>query len=371
MSGMNAEGDGDSTERYRYDVFVSYRWVDPDQTWVRTQLAPALRRAGLSVCLDVEDFVPGRDLVLEMSRAGSESRRAICVVSPAYFEGNRMVLFEGLMARRSDPGGTESRLIPFVLHSIDKLPEWIRGLIPVDWTNPEHHRREWRKALKALDAPNVDAPAPAAVAFSKNAARKKSKKGSLSQITISAVSTMVPRVGDGVGFQVVFLNHTFDDMFVKEALIHGERRIDIRGFSAQTYRVTYEIVLDTSIAEAENGKGVIKGTVYDEADSDWGIQCQGTFSYTMSTAEGRQSWEYAFSVPAALRIPARDRAVLRLLFKRLHRKKTEEIDVGSTPAYSSFGLTRDEHKLDVRLESGESLSVDIGHQFIALVANWQ
>jgi hypothetical protein len=132
-----------------YDVFISYRWVEPDQTWVRDQLVPALKNAGLAVLLDVEDFVPGRDLILEMTRAGRESRRALCVLSPEYFDENRMVGFESLMARRSDPSGTESRLIPLLLRPTE-LPEWLRGLIPIDWTNPRDYPREWGKLLKVL-----------------------------------------------------------------------------------------------------------------------------------------------------------------------------------------------------------------------------
>src|SRR5690349_10161186 len=95
-----------------YDVFISYRWVTPDQEWVREQLYPALVAAGLKVCLDVEDFVPGRDLIIEMERAGKESRRVICVISPEYFEDGRMVEFESLSVRRRDPAGRESLLIP-------------------------------------------------------------------------------------------------------------------------------------------------------------------------------------------------------------------------------------------------------------------
>src|SRR4051794_21232165 len=98
-----------------YDVFISYRWVEPDQSWGGEELFPALVGAGLSVCLDVEDFVPGRDLISEMTRAGTESRHALCVISPDYFDGNRMAAFESLMARRFDPGGTESRLMPLIL----------------------------------------------------------------------------------------------------------------------------------------------------------------------------------------------------------------------------------------------------------------
>lgn len=151
---------------YVYDVFISYRWVDPDQTWVREQLAPALRNAGLTVLLDVDDFVPGRDLLLEMTRAGHDSRRVLCVLSSDYFDGNRMVAFESLMARRLDPSGSEPRLIPLMLRS-SELPEWLRGLIPIDWTNPSYHAREWRKLLNVLGAPNDGSvPGPAGSASS-------------------------------------------------------------------------------------------------------------------------------------------------------------------------------------------------------------
>lgn len=141
-----------------YDVFISYRWVDPDQTWVREQLAPALRNAGLRVLLDVDDFVPGRDVIWEMTRAGHNSRRVLCVLSPDYFDGNRMVAFESLMARRLDPSGSEPALIPLVLRS-SKSPDWLRGLIPIDWTDPAYHAREWRKLLKVLGSPG-EGPAP-------------------------------------------------------------------------------------------------------------------------------------------------------------------------------------------------------------------
>lgn len=126
---------------YPYDVFISYRRVSPDQEWVWDQLRPALLKAGLQVFLDVEDSVPGRSLILEIERARQESRHMLCVISPEYFEGGRMVEFESLLARLSDPAGRHSSLIPLIVREVE-LPEWMRGLIYLTWTDPKDYARE-------------------------------------------------------------------------------------------------------------------------------------------------------------------------------------------------------------------------------------
>jgi hypothetical protein len=144
---------------YPFDVFISYRWISPDREWVRNQLCPALREAGLRVCLDVEDFVRGRDLILETERAGLESRRTLCVISPEYFEQGRMVEFESLSAQRRDPSGRNSLLIPLIVRETE-IPERMRGPIPIIWTDPTDHPREWKKLLQILEAPNPNSEPP-------------------------------------------------------------------------------------------------------------------------------------------------------------------------------------------------------------------
>jgi len=143
-----------------YDVFVSYRWTDPDQSWVREHLVPALERAGLRVCLDVRDFKPGVDSLLEMDRALHQSRKAVCVLSPEYFDARRHTNFEVLWLRHADPGAVAGRLIPLILRPTE-LPTWIAGPVAVDWTGGDL-AGEWRKLLAALGAPTPEAPAPAA-----------------------------------------------------------------------------------------------------------------------------------------------------------------------------------------------------------------
>lgn len=142
-----------------WDVFVSYRWVDPDCKWVRNELVPCLRNAGLRVFLDVDDFVPGRDVISEMTRAGQESKRTLSVWTPDYFAEDRAVWFESLQARRRDPQGRLSKLVPLLLRAT-KIPGEFFGLAMVDWTAPQRHSVEWNKLLSVLDAPTLNVRPP-------------------------------------------------------------------------------------------------------------------------------------------------------------------------------------------------------------------
>lgn len=144
-----------------WDVFVSYRWVKPDQEWVRTELVPQLRAAGLRVLLDVAEdgFVAGRDAICEMTRAGCESKRTLCVWTPEYFADDRAVWFEALQARRRDPQGRHSALVPLLLRQTE-IPGEFSGLIPIDWTDPARRATEWARLLAVLGASQCDVPPP-------------------------------------------------------------------------------------------------------------------------------------------------------------------------------------------------------------------
>ena len=199
---------------YPYDVFVSYRWVSPDREWVRDQLEPALTKSGLRVCLDVNDFVPGRDVMLEMAGAGTESARALCVLSPDYFSDNRMVNFESLMARRRDPAGADSRLIPLVLRPTRISLEWIRGLVPVDWTASSNLGREWRKVLTVLGAPDATVAPPPRVVDS-GIGGTEATVPTLSASIVS-VTKLLARDRAGFGYDIVVRNDGYDDVFIEE-----------------------------------------------------------------------------------------------------------------------------------------------------------
>ena len=82
MSGHGAQRDAP------WDVFISYRRVEPDAGWVRGFLIPRLRTDGFRVFVDVEAFRLGEPLVLEMARGVESSRFTLAVLSPAYLASN-------------------------------------------------------------------------------------------------------------------------------------------------------------------------------------------------------------------------------------------------------------------------------------------
>ena len=93
-----------------YDVFLSYRQQEPDRSWVRKVLRPALEARGLSVCIDYRDFRLGAPLVLEMGRAVEQSRYTLVVLTPAYLEST-FTEVENVMAEHLGLETRERRLL--------------------------------------------------------------------------------------------------------------------------------------------------------------------------------------------------------------------------------------------------------------------
>jgi len=77
-------GSGGMDTDFAYDVFISYRQLEPDKTWVRKTLYPMLSEQGINAFIDFKHFRLGAPIVDEMERGVLESRYTLAVVSPAY-----------------------------------------------------------------------------------------------------------------------------------------------------------------------------------------------------------------------------------------------------------------------------------------------
>lgn len=96
-----------SHDDYKYDLFLSYRHIEPDQTWVRKNLVPALKEAGLNICFDGDYrcFRAGEPIILSMQNAVVNSRYTVAIFTPEYEESGFTEL-ESLMAQHLE---TEAR----------------------------------------------------------------------------------------------------------------------------------------------------------------------------------------------------------------------------------------------------------------------
>jgi hypothetical protein len=68
------------------DVFVSYSHEQPDRTWVRNRLVPALELNQVTVFIDYQHFRLGQPIITEIERAIDQSRFTLAVLSPPYLQ---------------------------------------------------------------------------------------------------------------------------------------------------------------------------------------------------------------------------------------------------------------------------------------------
>jgi len=134
---------------YEYDVFISYSHKDED--WVEHTLLKRLEDAGLRVCIDFRDFIPGKPAIINMQDSAMKSRHTVLVLTENWIK-SEWTLFESLLTRTKDPAGMRQQTIPLRLQAVD-LPDFISGLTWVDFTRADRQELAWRQLLRVLGAP--------------------------------------------------------------------------------------------------------------------------------------------------------------------------------------------------------------------------
>jgi sulfatase modifying factor 1 len=141
---------------FTYDVFISYSHADED--WVCNTLLRRLEKAGLRVCIDYRDFVPGKPALINMQDAVNDSRFTLLIITPNWVK-SEWALYESLLVRTKDPAGLQRRTIPLRLEVCD-LPDFISNITWVDFTRPDRLEIAWTQLLTALGAPPIHKAPP-------------------------------------------------------------------------------------------------------------------------------------------------------------------------------------------------------------------
>jgi tetratricopeptide (TPR) repeat protein len=139
---------------FKYDVFISYS--HKDEEWVVNTLLPSLEDAGLKVCIDFRDFVPGKPSRHNMRDACKESAYTVLVMTPAWV-ASEWTSFESLLTFLHDPAGKRQRTVPMMLEKCD-IPEDIQIFTYVDFLREDRRDNAWRQLFTALGKPNANLP---------------------------------------------------------------------------------------------------------------------------------------------------------------------------------------------------------------------
>ncbi len=122
-----------------YDLFLSHN--QQQKPWVR-RFCEFLRQKKLRVFFDEDSIPPGEPIVAGVERGLRESRHVLLILSPASL-GSKWVAMETLLALHDDPDGSEGRLIPIVVETVDRaqMRSSLTARNYIDLTNP-HTRRD-------------------------------------------------------------------------------------------------------------------------------------------------------------------------------------------------------------------------------------
>lgn len=124
-----------SADDFNYDVFISYRQQEPDESWVRKVLVPGLEEKGLRVLIDYRDFRLGPPLVELMAQGVEQSRYTLAVLTPAYLASNFTNL-ENVLAEHLGLEKSQNRLVA-IMREPCKPRLGMRARLWLDMTDDE------------------------------------------------------------------------------------------------------------------------------------------------------------------------------------------------------------------------------------------
>jgi hypothetical protein len=113
-----------------YDVFISYRHVEPDKTHA-CELLETLESHKLRAAIDFRDFRPNEHFLSEMERCIKQSRFVLCVVTAAYLDSDHCSE-EAIISKTLDMTERRRRIVPLIFEQVE-LPVWLHGLVGIEF----------------------------------------------------------------------------------------------------------------------------------------------------------------------------------------------------------------------------------------------
>lgn len=134
-----------------YNTFISYSHREPDKSWVRNKLLPALEQAGLSVCIDFKSFQPGKLLIKEIERSVEQSNYTLAVLSSNYLSSSFAEL-ENILAEHLGLEEDNTRLLIVMIENCEPRLG-IQARIWLDMTNEAKFNENLERLIEILSPP--------------------------------------------------------------------------------------------------------------------------------------------------------------------------------------------------------------------------
>lgn len=125
LGGQKTPESAAAAEDFRYDAYISWVRAPADTAWMKDQLLPRLKQAGLRCAMAGRVEEPGVPAVIGIQRAVELARRTIVVLSRDYLR-SAWAEMENLAAQHLSIEERQARLLPVVID--ESLLDWERHL---------------------------------------------------------------------------------------------------------------------------------------------------------------------------------------------------------------------------------------------------
>ena len=126
-------------------MFICY--CSNDKIWVRGTLLPKLKSFNLQVCIDFEDFSPGRYIIENVAESINSSRKTVAVLSPDFLKS--AWCHKELMMALSQ-ANNEHNVVP-VMYRECQVPPFLSEVTYLDWCNEDVKQTFWKQLLKTIN----------------------------------------------------------------------------------------------------------------------------------------------------------------------------------------------------------------------------
>jgi len=317
-------------------VFISHS--SSDKPFVE-KLARDLLNLEIGVWLDKWEIKVGDSLINKISAGLSESNYLIIVLS------KNSVLSEWVNRELNyslleEINNQQIKVLPIIIDNCD-IPIFLKDKFYADFRN------DYQSGFISLS----------------DAISQTSNK---STFTVKEVDFLTSEIENSLCMEIVISNDSNKEIWLKELCLHSLTKTSGCGSSPFLFTANYKVIVPCFL-KIEDKSYDLSGKVFEGNESTYSKKIMSKFDYIDSA--GSQTWDIQMTIPIRLRVFAKDRLCIRIIFLKPNKELVKKS--GNTGSCYRAGLILNILNIKLLTESNSEIIYDLQNrdEFLKFIAN--